>query len=155
MAKMSVKIDELLESKMAVLMQESNKKYEMLEERVRVLEKQCEDMSKDGGPIRIDENAIINRVERSKNLMIYGIPKDCPEPINEIVQKICHIYDDSFDVNKADVFRLSKSKSDSPPVLVKFATQRNRDAVFFGYLKKPKLNLKDVVEIQAETRVYR
>lgn len=123
----------------------SNDKFIQLQSKIQEVENGLNNQIKN---VQTIDQRNTERRDRQKNLLIYGVPDGERNLLGGIVKQICVKYDANFNAENVSYFRLyTKDKnSAAPPILCKFNSKAERDAIFFNYIKTRNLYLADVIE---------
>lgn len=150
LSKLDEKLNELLDPKLEKFKTEVEARVDQMktnfETRIAELERKYDDMKAQFDNRTSDVRNQEDKAERLKNLMCFGVPNENAAELPAVVAKICCKYDPTFDIKNVTCFRLKNAKGLTPPVMIKFATKRARDAVFFKYIKERDLKLSDAVD---------
>lgn len=157
--KLKVKLDELISANINLLKSAYDNRFSAIETSIADLAVRCDTLATQLESrlhqLTPSEPNGSAQPDRSKNLMCYGIPAGENLDLAAIVSKICLQFDPQFDANSMACFRLNSANGLKPPVIIKFATKRARDAVFFTYIKKRDLMLSSVLDgVDIQGRVY-
>lgn len=164
-AKLDGRIEELLNAKFQEIVDGQNAKIAALESKISSLESRIVGIEKSlkdrtegmRNPSAVDLKSQEAKFERSKNIMIYGVPNDPATAIGDVVKNICSKYDENLNMDNVSCFRLKKSGDSSitSPILCKFSSKIARDKVFFKYIARRDLKLADVMGAAGiDSRIY-